>query len=156
MPGCQGRTGHAIDRNHARSRSCGLMPALPLFRPGEVVGTFERLGWRVARQRGTLWVRLSTIPFSMFYQTNPFFLPTQTKQTTYDHVDEAARRTGGARFSLPSERSSDRRACSPQTRALSPSLGGANFPPPPLQRPQLSGKYGNSALALKMQSGLIG
>src|ERR1035441_4906712 len=53
MPGCQGRTGHAIDRNHARSRSCGLMPALPLFRPGEVVGTFERLGWRVARQRGS-------------------------------------------------------------------------------------------------------
>src|ERR1035438_9664860 len=45
MPGCPGRTGHAIDRNHARSRSCGLMPALPLFRPGEVVGTFERLGW---------------------------------------------------------------------------------------------------------------
>ena len=29
------------------------MPALPLFRPGEVVGTFERLGWRVARQRGS-------------------------------------------------------------------------------------------------------
>jgi predicted RNA binding protein YcfA (HicA-like mRNA interferase family) len=29
------------------------MPALPLLRPGEVVRAFERLGWRVARQRGS-------------------------------------------------------------------------------------------------------
>ena len=29
------------------------MPALPLFRPREVVRAFERLGWQVARQRGS-------------------------------------------------------------------------------------------------------
>ena len=29
------------------------MPALPLFRPGDVVRAFERLGWQVARQRGS-------------------------------------------------------------------------------------------------------
>jgi len=29
------------------------MPTLPLLRPREVVSTFERLGWRVARQRGS-------------------------------------------------------------------------------------------------------
>jgi predicted RNA binding protein YcfA (HicA-like mRNA interferase family) len=29
------------------------MPALPLFRPRDVVRAFERLGWQVARQRGS-------------------------------------------------------------------------------------------------------
>ena len=29
------------------------MPALPLFRPREVVRAFERLSWQVARQRGS-------------------------------------------------------------------------------------------------------
>jgi len=29
------------------------MPALPLFRPREVVRAFERLGWQVARQHGS-------------------------------------------------------------------------------------------------------
>jgi predicted RNA binding protein YcfA (HicA-like mRNA interferase family) len=29
------------------------MPPLPLFRPREVVRAFERLGWQVARQRGS-------------------------------------------------------------------------------------------------------
>jgi len=29
------------------------MPALPLFRPREVVRAFERLGWQAARQRGS-------------------------------------------------------------------------------------------------------
>jgi predicted RNA binding protein YcfA (HicA-like mRNA interferase family) len=29
------------------------MPVLPLLRPREVVRAFERLGWRVARQRGS-------------------------------------------------------------------------------------------------------
>jgi predicted RNA binding protein YcfA (HicA-like mRNA interferase family) len=29
------------------------MPALPLLRPREVVRAFERLGWEVARQRGS-------------------------------------------------------------------------------------------------------
>ena len=29
------------------------MPALPLLRPREVVRAFERLGWQVARQRGS-------------------------------------------------------------------------------------------------------
>jgi predicted RNA binding protein YcfA (HicA-like mRNA interferase family) len=29
------------------------MPVLPLLRPREVVRVFERLGWRVARQRGS-------------------------------------------------------------------------------------------------------
>jgi predicted RNA binding protein YcfA (HicA-like mRNA interferase family) len=29
------------------------MPVLPLLRPREVVGAFERLGWQVARQRGS-------------------------------------------------------------------------------------------------------
>ncbi|MGA2115471.1 MAG: type II toxin-antitoxin system HicA family toxin [Bryobacteraceae bacterium] len=29
------------------------MPTLPLFRPHEVVRAFERLGWQVARQRGS-------------------------------------------------------------------------------------------------------
>jgi len=29
------------------------MPALPLFRPREVVRSFERLGWQVATQRGS-------------------------------------------------------------------------------------------------------
>ena len=29
------------------------MPALPLLRPREVVRAFERLGWRVARHRGS-------------------------------------------------------------------------------------------------------
>ncbi|MGA2723463.1 MAG: type II toxin-antitoxin system HicA family toxin [Bryobacteraceae bacterium] len=30
-----------------------MMPVLPLLRPREVVRVFERLGWRVARQRGS-------------------------------------------------------------------------------------------------------
>lgn len=29
------------------------MPSLPLLRPREVVRAFERLGWEVARQRGS-------------------------------------------------------------------------------------------------------
>lgn len=29
------------------------MPALPLCRPREVVRAFERLGWQIARQRGS-------------------------------------------------------------------------------------------------------
>ena len=29
------------------------MPSLPLLRPREVVHAFERLGWEVARQRGS-------------------------------------------------------------------------------------------------------
>ena len=29
------------------------MPTVPLLRPREVVYAFERLGWRVARQRGS-------------------------------------------------------------------------------------------------------
>ena len=29
------------------------MPEVPLLRPREVVRAFERLGWRVARQRGS-------------------------------------------------------------------------------------------------------
>jgi predicted RNA binding protein YcfA (HicA-like mRNA interferase family) len=29
------------------------MPALPLLRPREVVRAFERLGWQIARQRGS-------------------------------------------------------------------------------------------------------
>ena len=29
------------------------MPALPLLRPRDVVQTFEKLGWHVARQRGS-------------------------------------------------------------------------------------------------------
>jgi predicted RNA binding protein YcfA (HicA-like mRNA interferase family) len=29
------------------------MPALPLLRPREVVRAFERLGWRIVRQRGS-------------------------------------------------------------------------------------------------------
>ena len=29
------------------------MPAVPLLRPREVVRAFERLGWQVARQRGS-------------------------------------------------------------------------------------------------------
>jgi predicted RNA binding protein YcfA (HicA-like mRNA interferase family) len=29
------------------------MPGVPLLRPGQVVRAFERLGWEVARQRGS-------------------------------------------------------------------------------------------------------
>jgi len=29
------------------------MPAVPILRPREVVRTFEKLGWEVARQRGS-------------------------------------------------------------------------------------------------------
>lgn len=29
------------------------MPTVPLLRPREVVRAFERLGWRVARQKGS-------------------------------------------------------------------------------------------------------
>ena len=29
------------------------MPSIPLLRPREVVRAFERLGWKVARQRGS-------------------------------------------------------------------------------------------------------
>lgn len=29
------------------------MPGVPLLRPGQVVRAFERLGWSVARQRGS-------------------------------------------------------------------------------------------------------
>jgi predicted RNA binding protein YcfA (HicA-like mRNA interferase family) len=29
------------------------MAAIPLLRPGEVVKAFERLGWRVSRQKGS-------------------------------------------------------------------------------------------------------
>ena len=29
------------------------MPPVPLLRPGQVVRAFERLGWHVARQRGS-------------------------------------------------------------------------------------------------------
>jgi predicted RNA binding protein YcfA (HicA-like mRNA interferase family) len=29
------------------------MSAVPILRPGEVVKTFEKLGWEVARQRGS-------------------------------------------------------------------------------------------------------
>jgi len=29
------------------------MPAVPLLRPHEVVRAFERLGWQIARQRGS-------------------------------------------------------------------------------------------------------
>jgi len=29
------------------------MPVLPVLRPREVVGAFERMGWLVARQRGS-------------------------------------------------------------------------------------------------------
>src|SRR5438876_7032187 len=53
MFGGSGRARYAIDRDHSRDRSGGLMPALPLFRPREVVRAFERLGWHVARQRSS-------------------------------------------------------------------------------------------------------
>src|SRR5439155_4076482 len=53
MPGGSRRTWYAIDRDHSRGRSGGLMPALPLLRPREVVRAFEHLGWQVARQRGS-------------------------------------------------------------------------------------------------------
>jgi hypothetical protein len=33
--------------------SPGLMPPVPLLRPAEVVGVFERFGWRVVRRRGS-------------------------------------------------------------------------------------------------------
>jgi len=29
------------------------MPTIPILRPGEVIKTFERLGWRIVRQRGS-------------------------------------------------------------------------------------------------------
>ena len=29
------------------------MPQLPVLRPREVIKTFEKLGWRIARQRGS-------------------------------------------------------------------------------------------------------
>ena len=29
------------------------MPPVPLLRPAEVVGAFEKLGWRVVRRRGS-------------------------------------------------------------------------------------------------------
>lgn len=32
------------------------MPPVPVLRPKEVVKTFEKLGWQVSRQRGSLTV----------------------------------------------------------------------------------------------------
>jgi predicted RNA binding protein YcfA (HicA-like mRNA interferase family) len=29
------------------------MPPVPLLRPGDVIGAFQKLGWEVARQRGS-------------------------------------------------------------------------------------------------------
>ncbi len=53
MPGGSGRTWNAAHGTHARGRSGGLMPTVPLLRPRDVVRAFERLGWNVARQRGS-------------------------------------------------------------------------------------------------------
>ena len=48
------------------------MPSLPLLRPREVVRAFERLGWQVARQRGShIVLTKSGVPVTLSVPDHP-------------------------------------------------------------------------------------
>ena len=47
------RSRNASDSKHSSIRGCHIMPPVPVLKPREVVKTFQKLGWEVARQRGS-------------------------------------------------------------------------------------------------------
>ena len=46
--------GNASDREHSSIRGCDIMPPVPVLKPREVLKTFGKLGWEVARQGGAV------------------------------------------------------------------------------------------------------
>src|SRR5437016_13992273 len=53
MPDCKRRIGNASNDKNETRRSYRLMPQVPLLKPKDVIRTFEKFGWRIARQKGS-------------------------------------------------------------------------------------------------------
>jgi predicted RNA binding protein YcfA (HicA-like mRNA interferase family) len=53
MSGGASRKGNASDGDRSAGGGSYLVSSIPVLKPHEVVKTFEKLGWQVARQRGS-------------------------------------------------------------------------------------------------------